>query len=59
VVVEKIKKANVAILISGRGSNMEALIRASKDPRYPAKIALVISNKNNAAGIKRTIQFEN
>ncbi|MFQ3361431.1 MAG: phosphoribosylglycinamide formyltransferase [Alphaproteobacteria bacterium] len=51
-VVEKIKKANVAILISGRGSNMEALIRASKDPRYPAKIALVISNKNNAAGIE-------
>jgi len=40
-----------AILISGRGSNMEALIEAAKDPDYPADIALVLSNKPDAAGL--------
>jgi phosphoribosylglycinamide formyltransferase 1 len=52
VVVGKINKANVAILISGRGSNMEMLIRASEDPKYPARITLVVSDKNDAAGIE-------
>ena len=41
----------VAILISGRGSNMAALIAAAKDPRYPAEIALVLSNRPSAAGL--------
>jgi phosphoribosylglycinamide formyltransferase-1 len=40
-----------AILISGRGSNMEALIKAAEDPNYPADIALVIANKPDAAGL--------
>jgi len=44
-------KTRVAVLISGRGSNMAALIEAAKDPTYPAEIALVISNKANAAGL--------
>jgi phosphoribosylglycinamide formyltransferase-1 len=41
----------VGILISGRGSNMRALIRAAAAPDYPAKIALVVANRVDAAGI--------
>jgi phosphoribosylglycinamide formyltransferase-1 len=44
-------KKRVAILISGRGSNMKALIEASRDPAYPAEIALVLSNRSSAAGL--------
>lgn len=46
------KKIKVAILISGRGSNMKALIEAAKDKNFPAEIALVISNKENAPGLE-------
>lgn len=42
----------VAVMISGRGSNMAALIEACRDPAYPAEIVLVISNKENAAGLE-------
>tara|TARA_Y100000590_G_scaffold457803_1_gene611198 strand:- start:17196 stop:17843 length:648 start_codon:yes stop_codon:yes gene_type:complete len=45
-------KKKVAILISGRGSNMEALIKASEANDYPATIKLVISNKNEAYGLQ-------
>ncbi len=41
----------VAVLISGRGSNMEALIKAANRPGYPARISLVISNKKEAKGL--------
>ena len=44
-------RKRVAILISGRGSNMAALIEAAKDPAYPAEIVLVLSNRPDAAGI--------
>ncbi len=44
-------RKRVAVLISGRGSNMAALIGAAKDKDYPAKIALVLSNKADAAGL--------
>lgn len=44
-------KKRVAILISGRGSNMKALVEASRDPAYPAEIALVLSNRHSAAGL--------
>jgi phosphoribosylglycinamide formyltransferase-1 len=43
----------VAILISGRGSNMAALISAAANPDYPAEIALVVSNRPDAAGLAR------
>jgi len=49
-------KKRVAILISGRGSNMVALIEAAKDPAYPAEIALVLSNDPDAAGLARAAQ---
>jgi formyltetrahydrofolate-dependent phosphoribosylglycinamide formyltransferase len=45
-------KARIGILISGRGSNMEALIQAAKAPDYPAEIALVISNRADAPGLE-------
>ncbi len=38
-------------MISGRGSNMKALVEASRAPEYPAEIVLVISNKSEAAGL--------
>jgi phosphoribosylglycinamide formyltransferase-1 len=44
-------KRRTAILISGRGSNMEALIVAAYDPKFPAEIALVLSSHPNAAGL--------
>ncbi len=44
-------KPRVAILCSGRGSNMEALIRASLAPDYPAEVALVISNREDAPAL--------
>ena len=46
-------KKRVAILISGRGSNMTALIEAAKAKDYPAEIALVVSNRPDAAGLDR------
>ena len=45
-------KKRVAILISGRGSNMEALIRAAEAPDYPAEIVGVFSNRTDAPGLK-------
>ncbi len=44
-------RQRAAILISGRGSNMTALIEAARDPDYPAEIALVLSNRPEAAGL--------
>ena len=43
----------VGILISGRGTNLQALIDAAADPGYPAEIALVISNRAEAPGLAR------
>jgi len=43
----------VAILISGRGSNMAALIEAAKAPDFPAEIVVVISNRADAGGLER------
>jgi phosphoribosylglycinamide formyltransferase-1 len=44
-------KKRVAVLISGRGSNMTALIEAAKAKDYPAEIALVVSNRPDAQGL--------
>ncbi len=46
-------KLKVGVLISGRGSNLQALIDACEDESYPAEIALVLSNVADAAGLKR------
>lgn len=44
-------RKRVAILISGRGSNMKSLVEAAAAPDYPAEIALVLSNRPEAAGL--------
>jgi phosphoribosylglycinamide formyltransferase-1 len=48
-----VAKLNVGVLISGRGSNLQALIDACADEDYPARIVLVISNVAGAAGLAR------
>ena len=45
-------KPKVGILISGRGSNMAALIKAALAPDYPAKIVCVLSNRPAAPGLE-------
>jgi len=42
---------NVVILISGRGSNMEAIVRAAQNGQWPCRIAAVVSNRADAAGL--------
>lgn len=44
-------RLRTAVLISGRGSNMMALVEAARDPAYPAEITCVISNRADAAGL--------
>jgi phosphoribosylglycinamide formyltransferase-1 len=46
-------KKRVAVLISGRGSNMMALIEAARAQDYPAQIVLVVSNRPDASGLTR------
>ena len=45
-------RTRVAILISGRGSNMATLIHAARNKDYPAEIALVVSNRPDAKGVE-------
>ncbi|HEY4542838.1 MAG TPA: phosphoribosylglycinamide formyltransferase [Noviherbaspirillum sp.] len=42
---------NIVILISGRGSNMQAIVHAQREEQWPCRIAAVISNKRDAAGL--------
>jgi len=51
-IAEAMARKRVAVMISGRGSNMAALIDAAKDPAYPAEIALVVSNVPDAGGLE-------
>lgn len=44
-------KSKIAVLISGRGSNLKSLLEACADPDFPAEIALVIANKPKAPGL--------
>jgi phosphoribosylglycinamide formyltransferase-1 len=46
-------KRRVAILISGRGSNMSALIEAAREQDFPAEIVVVISNRSGALGLDK------
>jgi len=50
--MNRASRKRVAILISGRGSNMSALIAAAKAPDYPAEIVLVASNRPEAIGLR-------
>ena len=44
-------RRRVAVLVSGAGSNLEALARAAADPGYPAEVALVVSNRRDCAAL--------
>jgi phosphoribosylglycinamide formyltransferase-1 len=46
----------VAVLISGRGSNLGALIEAAREPGFPAEIALVLSDRKDAVGLARAAE---
>jgi phosphoribosylglycinamide formyltransferase-1 len=48
-----VARLKVGVLISGRGSNLQALIDACADPAFPAEIRLVISNRADAPGLER------
>jgi phosphoribosylglycinamide formyltransferase-1 len=43
---------NIVILISGRGSNMEAIVRACAAEKWPARVAAVLSNRPDASGLQ-------
>ncbi|MBN8504472.1 MAG: phosphoribosylglycinamide formyltransferase [Burkholderiales bacterium] len=45
------REKNIVVLISGRGSNMEAIVRACRQEAWPARVAAVISNRPEAAGL--------
>lgn len=47
------RRVPTAVLISGRGSNMAALLDAAADPAFPAAITLVLSNRPGAGGLAR------
>jgi phosphoribosylglycinamide formyltransferase-1 len=44
-------RKRIGVLISGRGSNMKALVEACRDPAYPAEISCVVSNRPDAGGL--------
>jgi phosphoribosylglycinamide formyltransferase-1 len=48
-----VARVKTAVLISGRGSNLQALIDACADPDFPAEIVLVLSNRADAGGLER------
>lgn len=45
------RRLRTAVLISGRGSNMMALVEAARDPAYPAEVVCVVSNRADAKGL--------
>jgi len=47
---------NIVILISGRGSNMQAIVRAARNEQWPCRIAAVISNRADAEGLRFAAQ---
>jgi phosphoribosylglycinamide formyltransferase-1 len=51
-----VARLKVAVLISGRGSNLQALIDACAKPGFPTEIVLVISNRADAAGLQRAAE---
>ena len=52
--VSRARRLPVGVLISGRGTNLQALINACAEPAYPAEIVLVVSNVAEAAGLARS-----
>jgi phosphoribosylglycinamide formyltransferase-1 len=51
--VDRVRRLRLGVLASGRGSNLQALIDAARDPDYPAEVALVVANVPGAAALDR------
>ncbi len=49
--LDSLENRNLGVLISGRGSNLQAIVRAIDDGRLDARVAVVISNRADAAGL--------
>ncbi len=45
-------RTHLGVLVSGAGTNLEALLRASQDPTYPARVAVVVSNRSRAPALE-------
>jgi formyltetrahydrofolate-dependent phosphoribosylglycinamide formyltransferase len=52
-----VTRKKLGILISGRGSNMEALLKAARDPDWPLEPVVVLSNKPGAGGLERAANY--
>jgi phosphoribosylglycinamide formyltransferase-1 len=52
-----VSRVRLGILISGRGSNMEALLTAARDPAWPCEPALVLANRPDAGGLDKARAF--
>lgn len=50
-------RKKLGILISGRGSNMEALLKAAQDPQWPCEPVLVLSNRPDAGGLDKARSY--
>jgi len=46
-------RARLGVLISGGGTNLQAILDATADPAYPAEVAVVFSNRDDAGGLER------
>jgi len=51
-------RTRVGVLVSGAGTNLEALLRACRDPQFPAEVAVVISNRQSAPALELARAWE-
>ena len=52
-----VNKIKACVLISGRGSNLDSIIKSSRDYNFPFKIELIISNNLHAKGLKHAKKY--
>lgn len=52
------QKINLCVFISGRGSNLKAILEACKNPQFPARVSCIISNKPNAGGLEYAKEYK-
>jgi phosphoribosylglycinamide formyltransferase-1 len=51
-----VEPLRVAVLVSGRGSNLEAILAATTQPGFPARVAVVVSDRKEAPALARAVQ---
>ncbi|HEX2020789.1 MAG TPA: phosphoribosylglycinamide formyltransferase, partial [Aurantimonas sp.] len=56
--MSSVRRKRIAVLISGRGSNMKAIIAASMDPAFPGEIVGVIANRPDAPGLETARRYD-